>query len=117
MIEKERNILGSCGLFSGIDQPGLERLLGCLGAETAHYEKNAILFRAGQPVHACALVLSGAVRAEAVNAAGEHTLMGQPGLCDCGGSSHSAVSPLFSDHGRVPGMLPGPLPAAGESHR
>lgn len=99
MNERERNILVSCGLFSGIDQPGLERLLGCLGAETAHYEKNAILFRAGQPVHACALVLSGAVRAEAVNAAGEHTLMAWHGpgalVGDVLMSTPGGVSPVY----------------------
>ena len=75
MTEKERNILGSCGLFAGIDPAGLERLLECLGAERWHFEKNAILYHMGQRVHRCALILSGAVRAEAVNPAGEHTLL------------------------------------------
>lgn len=99
MNKREWKILDSCGLFSGIDQPGLERLLVCLEAETAHYEKNAILFRAGQPVHACALVLSGALRAEAVNAAGEHTLMAWHGpgalVGDVLMSTPGSVSPVY----------------------
>lgn len=99
MTDQETKILGSCGLFSGIDQPGLERLLGCLGAETVHYDKNAILFRAGQQVYACALVLSGAVRAEAVNAAGAHTLMAWHGpgalVGDVLMSTPGGVSPVY----------------------
>ena len=75
MTEKEQIILGSCGLFAGIDPAGLERLLRCLGAERGQFEKNAILYHMGQPVKRCALILSGAVRAEAVNPAGEHTLL------------------------------------------
>lgn len=99
MNKRDWKILDSCGLFSGIDQPGLERLLVCLEVETAHYEKNAILFRAGQPVHACALVLSGALRAEAVNAAGEHTLMAWHGpgalVGDVLMSTPGSVSPVY----------------------
>ena len=99
MNEKERKILASCGLFSGIDQHGLARLLGCLGAETAHYDKNAIVFCAGQPVRSCVLVLSGVVRAEAVNAAGEHTMMARHGpgalVGDVLMSTPGGVSPVY----------------------
>ena len=99
MNENERKILGSCTLFAGIHGPELERLLGCLGAETVRYDKNAIVFHAGQPVRACALVLSGVVRAEAVNAAGEHTLMARHGpgalVGDVLMSTPGGVSPVY----------------------
>ena len=99
MNEKEREVLPSCGLFAGIGGRELEKLLGCLGAETAHYDKNAILFRAGQTVQACALVLSGAVRAEAVNAAGQHTLMAWHGpgalVGDVLMSTPGGLSPVY----------------------
>lgn len=99
MNEKEREILASCGLFTGISQPELERLLGCLGAEAAHYDKNAILYHAGQQVSACAVVLSGAVQAEAVNAAGQHTLMAWHGpgalVGDVLMSTPGGVSPVY----------------------
>lgn len=99
MNENERNALGSCTLFAGIHGPELERLLGCLGAETVRYDKNAIVFHAGQPVRACALVLSGVVRAEAVNAAGEHTLMARHGpgalVGDVLMSTPGGVSPVY----------------------
>ena len=99
MNENERNVLGSCTLFAGIHAPELERLLGCLGAEAVHYDKNAIVFCAGQPVCACALVLSGVLRAEAVNAAGEHTLMARHGpgalVGDVLMSTPGGVSPVY----------------------
>lgn len=99
MTKKELDILRSCGLFSGIGGPELEHLLICLGAQTAHYDKNAILFHAGQPVLSCAVVLSGAVRAEAVNAAGQHTLMAWHGpgalVGDVLMATPGGVSPVY----------------------
>ena len=99
MNENERNVLGSCTLFAGIQAPELERLLGCLGAEAVHYDKNAIVFCAGQPVRSCVLVLSGVLRAEAVNAAGEHTLMARHGpgalVGDVLMSTPGGVSPVY----------------------
>ena len=99
MNENERNVLGSCTLFAGIQATELERLLGCLGAEAAHYDKNAIVFCAGQPVRSCVLVLSGVLRAEAVNAAGEHTLMARHGpgalVGDVLMSTPGGVSPVY----------------------
>ena len=75
MKETEQKAIGSCSLFAGIDQPGLDRLLGCLGGEVQKFEKGAALFRQGQRISSCALVLSGRVRAETVNVQGEHTLL------------------------------------------
>ena len=74
MKEKERKVIGSCSLFTGIEQPGLERLLDCLEGEVLEFEKGAIIFHLGQRVSSCALVLSGRVRAETVDAQGGHTL-------------------------------------------
>lgn len=99
MTEKEMEILRSCGLFAGISQPELERLLGCLGADTGYFEKNAILYHQGQAVTSCAVILSGAVRAEAVNAAGQHTLIACHGsgvlVGDVLMSTPGGVSPVY----------------------
>lgn len=73
--EKEQEVLHSCALFAGIGEREGERLLTCLKAERQHFEKGAVIFHLGQPIPACALVLSGSVRAETVNAQGDHTLM------------------------------------------
>ena len=75
MNETEWRLLSSSGLFSGIREEELRKLLHCLGAERRHFEKNELLYHMGQPVTSCALLLSGSVRAESVNPAGEHTLI------------------------------------------
>lgn len=77
MTKQELETLAVCGLFCGIERP--ERMLGCLHGEYAEYAKNDILWRIGDPVHSCAVILSGSVRAETVNAAGQHTLMAHHG--------------------------------------
>lgn len=75
MTQKEKNILLRCGLFQGMEPRETEKLLVCLRGEKAHYEKNAIVWHMGDEIRACAVILSGALRAEAVNPAGEHTLI------------------------------------------
>lgn len=65
-----KEVLSKCGLFKGLTDQEALQLLNCLHGEKTVYEKNEILFRMGEPVTACALVLSGAVRAESVNSAG-----------------------------------------------
>ena len=67
--------LDACPLFAGIGSRERARLLTCLEAEQRTYEKGAVLFQLKQTVSACALVLSGTLRAETVNAQGDHTLM------------------------------------------
>lgn len=75
MNRQETSVLLSCGLFQNMSAEDARGMLACLGAEEVHYEKGRILWHIGDPVRACALVLSGAVRAEALNAAGEHALV------------------------------------------
>ena len=75
MNSKEFSVLLRCGLFQDMSAEDARGLLACLSAEEVHYEKNGVVWHIGDPIRACALVLSGAVRAEALNAAGEHALV------------------------------------------
>ena len=99
MNENEQAVLVSCALFAGIGGRELEKLLGCLGADTGHFEKNAVLYHQGQAVASCAVILSGAVRAETVNNAGERTLMAWHGpgalVGDVLMSTPGGVSPVY----------------------
>ena len=99
MNKSELEALASCGLFTGISQPELERLLGCLGADTGNFEKNAVIYHQGQAVTSCAVILSGAVRAETVNRAGQHILMAYHGTGALVGdvlmSTPGGVSPVY----------------------
>lgn len=75
MTEAEREALLRCGLFAGISPAAVERLLQCIRGDVVHYEKNHVLWPAGQRLTACAVVLSGALRAETVTEDGRHTLV------------------------------------------
>ena len=75
MNQQQRNALHNCGLFSGIEPAQVDAMLGCLSARQEHYSKNTVVWNIGDTLHACALVLSGTLRAESVNASGEHLLM------------------------------------------
>lgn len=75
MNQQQKGILYASGLFSGIEPEQIDAMLGCLNARQEHYEKNTVVWNIGDTLHSCALVLSGALRAESVNASGEHLLM------------------------------------------
>ena len=79
MNQQQRTVLYHCGLFSGIAPEQVDAMLGCLSARQERYEKNTVVWNIGDTLHSCALVLSGCLRAESVNAGGEHLLMATPG--------------------------------------
>ena len=75
MNQQQKKVLYGCGLFTGIAPEQVEDMLHCLNARQEHYDKNTVVWNIGDTLHACALVLSGCLRAESVNASGEHLLM------------------------------------------
>lgn len=75
MTNSEKTVMLDCGLFQSISPDSARQLLTCLGAEEARYTKNDVVWSMGDPIRACALVLSGALRAETLNPAGERTMM------------------------------------------
>lgn len=99
MEENERAALLRCGLFAGMDGSQAEALLACLGGQRMDYEKNAVLWRAGELVRACAVVLAGSVRAEAVRADGARTLVARHGpgglVGDILMATPEGVSPVY----------------------
>ncbi|MDR3341567.1 MAG: Crp/Fnr family transcriptional regulator [Treponema sp.] len=56
-----QGILGTCPLFTGIDEADREKLLDCIGATQKKVEKNGFVCMAGEPVRFVEVVLSGAV--------------------------------------------------------
>ena len=75
MNQQQRQIVHECGLFAGIEPEQADAMLSCLNARQEHYAKNTVVWNIGDTLHTCALVLSGCLRAESVNASGEHLLM------------------------------------------
>lgn len=99
MTEQEEKTLFGCGLWQNMQLREARQLMICLGGEELRCEKNTILWNMGDPVHACAVVLSGSVRAEAVDSAGKHTLMALHGpgalVGDILMATPGAVSPVY----------------------
>ncbi len=61
-MKKYAEILKNSELFTGITETDLDTLLACLGAKAVKYEKNRLIFKAGEKIEWFGLVLSGQVQ-------------------------------------------------------
>lgn len=74
MTSGEKIALARCGLFSGMAAAERERMLSCLEARQETYRRGDVIWRIGDSVPACAVVLSGQVRGETVDRTGSRTV-------------------------------------------
>ena len=74
MTDTERSALLRCPLFARIAPSDVFALTECLGAAERRYERGEALWLTGDAVSACAVVLSGGVRAESLLPSGERSL-------------------------------------------
>ena len=74
MKTEESAAAARCSLFAGMMPADREALLSCLGAFERRYARGEALWLTGDTVTACAVILSGSVRAESMSASGERTL-------------------------------------------
>ena len=74
MTDTERSALLRCPLFVRIAPNDVFALTECLGAAERRYERGAPLWLTGDAVGACAVILSGSVRAESLLPSGERSL-------------------------------------------
>lgn len=79
MTENEKKILLGCGLFSGMTEREISLLLGCLRPRVEHFGRGEAVWRQGDAVSACAVVLRGAVRAETLRADGGRSVIARHG--------------------------------------
>lgn len=75
MTDTEKAALLRCPLFAHIAPGDVFALTACLGAAERRYERGAPLWLTGDAVGACAVILSGSVRAESLSSTGERSLM------------------------------------------
>ena len=75
MTEAETGALRACVLFQGLTAEELEGLLPCLNARKRELRRGEALWRTGERVERCAVVLEGCLRAESVSAGGERTVL------------------------------------------
>ena len=61
-MEKYYEILEKCPLFAGIAREDMERMLTCLDARVASFDKKYTVFAEGTPAKYVGIVLEGSVR-------------------------------------------------------
>ena len=94
MTDTERSALLRCPLFVRIAPNDVFALTECLGAAERRYERGAPLWLTGDAVGACAVILSGSVRAESLLPSGERSLTAVHGPgAHAGGISRAAFAP------------------------
>lgn len=71
--------LSDCRLFRGLSGEEIQRLCACLGATRRRCRKGEAVWRTGDAVSGCAVVLAGRVRAESVTATGRRRVAAQHG--------------------------------------
>lgn len=74
-MEKYFEILEKCSLFSGIAREDLHRMLTCLGARIACFDKKYTIFAEGTSAKYVAVLLSGTARTERVDYNGNRNLL------------------------------------------
>lgn len=105
---KNYSALTRCGLFTGIAELELDRLLLCLRAVTKEYCKGEYILYAGDPVTKIGLILSGSVQILREDEAGEKEIVSELSmgglfaetLC-CAGVKSSPVSVLSAHETQV----------------
>lgn len=74
-VEKYFGILEQCPLFSGITREELSRMLGCLDARVAFFDKKYTVFAEGTPAKYVGVLLSGGAQTERVDYEGNRNLL------------------------------------------
>lgn len=74
-MKKYLEVLKTCPLFDGIGEDDLLRMLSCLGAKTASFDKKYTVFAEGKPARLIGIVLSGSVQVEQVDYYGNRSIL------------------------------------------
>ena len=78
-MKKYLKILKNCPLFTQIDDDDLLRMLACLGAKVAPFDKKYTIFAEGTPAKYIGIVLSGSVQIVQVDYYGNRSILSEMG--------------------------------------
>lgn len=78
-MKKYLEILKKCPLFENIEENDLVKMLSCLGARVAEFDKRYTVFSEGSRAKYIGIVLSGAVQVEQVDYRGNRTIISELG--------------------------------------
>lgn len=76
-MKKYLEILKKCPLFENIEENDLVKMLSCLGARVAEFDKHYTVFAEGSRAKYIGIVLSGAVQVEQVDYKGNRTIISE----------------------------------------
>ncbi len=79
-MKKYLKILKNCPLFAQIDDDDLLRMLACLGAKVAPFDKKYTIFAEGTPAKYIGIVLSGSVQIVQVDYYGNRSILSE--MCE-----------------------------------
>ena len=85
-MKKYLDVLKVCPLFEGIDDENLLKMLICLGARVAFFDKKYTVIAEGNPARFIGIVLSGSVQIIQTDYYGNRSIVG-----------HSEVSQVFGE--------------------
>jgi CRP-like cAMP-binding protein len=101
-------VLRACPLFDGVEEQDLPIMLDCLGAKTIQAEKNAPIFRQGDPARYVGIVLAGQVQILQEDYYGNRSILGRAGPGElfgeafaCAGVEALPVSVVAAEHSCV----------------
>lgn len=107
-MKKYLSILNACPLFESIDPAEMSAMLACLGARTASYGKNEIIFSEGDPATHVGVILTGSAQIIKEDYYGKRSIVAslQPSelfgeTFACAGVAQLPVSVIASDRSEV----------------
>lgn len=89
-MEKYIPLLAHTGLFSGVGEDEIRRMLGCLRAGVRSYSRGEYVFRRGEAAGAVCVLLSGELLAQNDDYWGNRSIMGRIGVGEVFGEAHAA---------------------------
>lgn len=111
-MNQDYAILKQVSLFQGIEEAGIEDILGCLGSNLKSYKKNQAIILTGSEISSLGIVLNGSVQVVREDILGNRMLVASLGRGEifgetfaCAGTRESPVSVIAIEPSRVL-MLP-----------
>lgn len=107
-MEKYLEILKKCPLFYNIEDDNLIRMLGCLGAKVASFDKKYTIFAEGTVAKYIGVVLSGSAQVVQLDYYGNRSILSEIGVAEvfaeafaCAGMSAIPVSVIANEPSEI----------------
>lgn len=90
-MKKYLDVIRECPLFSDIEEENLSRMLNCLGARVAEFDKKYTVMAEGNPAKYIGIVLSGSVQMMQMDFYGNRSILGNAGVTEVFGEAFACA--------------------------